>query len=358
MLIEEKFDVNVFTSLNAQHAIELLMKEDVDLILSDVQMPDIDGFEFADYIKNIERTRDIPIIFITGIYNGEQYKSKGYKLGAIDYITKPINIELFNSKLSIYIDIYRHKKLHEKELESKNALLIHQSKFVAMGEIINMIAHQWRQPLTTLGSILARMNILNEMDKLDKNKFSENYIKSEELIQNLSKTINDFSNFYHEYDLKESLTIEDIINNTLSLIGSTIKDENIDFILNVNDNCKDIKLEVSSSKITQVFLNLFRNSIEEFKNKEIKDKKIIVNCFKNELEKHIYIEINDNAGGIPANIIDKIFEPYFSTKSKNGTGLGLYMSKMILEQNLDATITASNKNDGVSFLIRIDVKNI
>ena len=104
-VVKCSLDVNIFSALSAQDGIEILMKEDIDLILTDVQMPEIDGFEFVEYLKNIERTKDIPVIFITGIYDKDEYKTKGYDLGAIEYITKPIHDVLLNSKLTVLTPI-------------------------------------------------------------------------------------------------------------------------------------------------------------------------------------------------------------------------------------------------------------
>ncbi len=351
MLIEDSFDVNTFWALKAQDAMSILMKENIDLILTDIQMPDVDGFEFIEYIKNIEKTKDIPTIFITGIYDKDEYKSKGYNLGAIEYITKPINNELLNSKLNIYIDLFKKRKLHEKEIASKDALLIYQSKFVAMGEMISMIAHQWRQPLTTLGLVLDRMNLLNKLGKLDQNNFDESYQKSAKLIQHMSKTIDDFRDFYRDDEIKENLSIDEIINKSFELIKPLLNKESIDFKLSIAEDCKNTILNINASKTSQVFLNLYKNSMDEFKNKKIVNPIIKVNCLNK--ENYIVIEISDNAGGIPKEYINKIFEPYFSTKSKNGTGIGLYMSKMIIEQNMNGSINVLNKEEGACFIIKL-----
>jgi len=150
MMIEYSFDVEIFSALSAQEGIEILMNEDIDLILTDVQMPEIDGFEFVEYLKNIDKTKDIPVIFITGIYDKDEYKTKGYNLGAVEYITKPINDVLLNSKLKVYIDIFERRKLDEQEIAQKDKVLIHQSKMATMGEMIGVIAHQLKQPLNVL----------------------------------------------------------------------------------------------------------------------------------------------------------------------------------------------------------------
>lgn len=110
LIIEQNFDVEIYSALNANKALEILLNNNIELILSDVQMPDIDGFHFVEYIKSIEKTKYIPVIFITGIYNKDEYQKKGYNLGAIEYISKPIDEILLISKLKIYIDLFEEKK--------------------------------------------------------------------------------------------------------------------------------------------------------------------------------------------------------------------------------------------------------
>lgn len=110
LIIEQNFDVEIYSALNANKALEILLNNDIELILSDVQMPDIDGFHFVEYIKSIEKTKYIPVIFITGIYNKDEYQKKGYNLGAIEYISKPIDEILLISKLKIYIDLLKKRK--------------------------------------------------------------------------------------------------------------------------------------------------------------------------------------------------------------------------------------------------------
>lgn len=353
MLIEDSFDINIFTALSAQDAMSILMEKEIDLILTDIQMPDMDGFEFVEYIKNIEKTKNIPIIFITGIYDKDEYKSKGYNLGAIEYITKPIDNQLLSSKLKIYIDLFSKNKLHEKELAQKDALLIYQSKFVATGELISMIAHQWRQPLTTLGLVLDRMNLLNKMGKLTSETFDENYEKSSKLIQHMSKTIDDFRNFYQDDENKENLKVKEVLDKSLELINPSFFEKTIDFEVFIEKDCEELILFINSSKISQVFLNLFKNSMDEFKTKNIEKGKIKIICSKK--EDYLVIQICDDAGGIPNEFIDKIFEPYFSTKSKNGTGLGLYMSKTIIEQQMNGFLNVKNIENGACFELKLPI---
>jgi len=118
LLIEDRFDnVDVLSALSAQEAVLKIMKYEIDLILSDVQMPNIDGFELIEYLKTIDQTKSIPVILITGIYQDEEFIKKGYKSGAIEYITKPVDNELLCSKLSVFLSIYSEKKLDKKQLQ-------------------------------------------------------------------------------------------------------------------------------------------------------------------------------------------------------------------------------------------------
>mgnify|MGYP000190321332 CR=1 FL=1 len=209
MMIEDSFDVNIFSALSAQEGMEILMKENIDLILTDVQMPEIDGFEFVEYLKNIEKTKNIPVIFITGIYDKDEYKTKGYNLGAIEYITKPIHDILLNSKLKVYIDIFEKKKLDEELIASKDKVLIHQSKMATMGEMIGVIAHQLKQPLNVLSLYCNDVRdsfFSNEINDKFIDDFSKN---TKEQINFLSETIDDFRDFFNPNKHKMVFEIKD-----------------------------------------------------------------------------------------------------------------------------------------------------
>jgi response regulator RpfG family c-di-GMP phosphodiesterase len=150
LLIEDSFDIDILSALNANDAFEILMEKEVDLILSDVQMPDIDGFQFAQYLKSQEKTKKIPIIFITGIYDKDMYEKKGYELGAIEYISKPIDDTLLTSKLRVYIDLFNENKENKESIDNLNSIVVHNTKMASVGEMIGLISHQLKQPLNIL----------------------------------------------------------------------------------------------------------------------------------------------------------------------------------------------------------------
>jgi PAS domain S-box-containing protein len=223
----------------------------------------------------------------------------------------------------------------KKQLEEKEELMLNQSKHAAMGEMISMIAHQWRQPITTIS--MAANNILAdiELDMLNNEEAKKFANEVSTQTQYLSNTIEDFRNFFKQDKDVETVDLETIFNDTSSIILASLKNNGIDFILNFD---KTIQISTYRRELVQVLINIIKNAKEALQEKDIKVKKIEIKIVT--VEDKISIEIIDNAGGIKDEIIDKIFEAYFTTKDQqNGTGLGLYMSKMIIEKHLKGKIS-------------------
>ncbi len=175
LIIEENFeDLNILTALSAQEAIKQIMQYDVDLILSDVQMPEISGFELAAYLHAIEQTKDIPIILITGIYNSEDNIKKGYETGAVEYISKPIDDELLCSKLRVFIRIYEARKVDKETIVQKDKLLADQLKVLSMINNLQELPdtnsslknlEEYSELITTDDSLIDLSNIENLLDE-------------------------------------------------------------------------------------------------------------------------------------------------------------------------------------------------
>ncbi len=223
------------------------------------------------------------------------------------------------------------------ELQKKDEIILAQSRNAAMGEMLNMLAHQWRQPLSVI--VMTTNNILLDM-KLDglNDTDLENYTnKILEHAANLSQTIDDFRNYFSPSHRQE-------------MILSSLHSDNI--TLNINHN-SDTAIKTYKQHLMQILINLINNSQDAFiDNNEIKKKEIVISTDEN--DENIMIEICDNAGGIDEAIINEIFNPYFTTKKElNGTGLGLYMSKVIIEKYMRGKITVENDQDGVCFNITI-----
>jgi len=238
-------------------------------------------------------------------------------------------------------------------LQEKEEIMIAQSRQAAMGEMIGMIAHQWRQPLSIISMGANNMVVDIELDEINPDSFRKYLDTIMEQIEHLTGTINDFRNFFRQNKDKDSVAIIDVINETLKIVSKSLEHKNIE--INI-DNKSYIQTEIYSRELLQVFINLINNAKESILNHSKKDGKIYINIYDD--LKNITIDICDNGEGLDDKIIDKIFNPYFSTKlEKSGTGLGLYISKTIIEKHLYGTISAHNTDDGACFSINIPNKN-
>ncbi len=350
LMILDEFNVKIEVSKSAQEAIDILMKKDIHLILTDIQMPDIDGFEFAEYLKGIERIKDIPVIFITGIYDKEEYQQKGYDLGAIEYITKPINNTLFTSKLRVYIKLFEDKLMQENELSKKNEIIIYQSKMAAMGEMINVISQQLKQPLNNLSLYCQDIKSSFEFNEINEEFVKDFDDNTKKQIQFLSQIIDDFRSFLSPNKLKKDFNIETSLNKILSLMKKQLDENKIKIQMNIQEK----HLYGTESEFEQVLINLISNAQDALVENKTINKEITIKSLKKNEGIEFYIE--DNAGGIPKSLKDKIFDPYFTTKDK-GTGVGLYMARLVIEASFGSHLNVENGQNGARFIIHFPKEN-
>jgi len=243
----------------------------------------------------------------------------------------------------------------EEEIEKnreKDKQLLYQSRLANIGEMINMIAHQWRQPLASISSTVATLKIDIMMNSYKKEIFEESLSRISKYSQYLSSTIDDFRGFFKDNKESKSTTLGEVCEGALSIIEAALSYDNIRVVKQYE--CKE-KFTSYHNELKQMVLNLIKNSEDALVERHIENPTIHIKTYKNEHNGMYVLELSDNAGGIPEEIIGDIFMPYFSTKkSKDGTGLGLYMSKIIVENNCKGTISAKNKIDGVCFTIELE----
>jgi len=258
--------------------------------------------------------------------------------------------------------LFRERNRYEDELKSRidkevkknqeqQLLMLQQSRLAQMGEMISMIAHQWRQPLNNLSLINQLLISKYKKKKLDDSAIEYFKINSKKQIDLMSKTIDDFRNFFKPQKLKSEFSINSAIKDTLEMLNSVFTNNNIEIDFKAD---KDYSIKSYQSSFIQVVLNILNNAKDALIENKEDNRKISIKI--KESEDSIILEISDNAGGIKKDIIDKIFDPYFSTKGKNGTGLGLYMTKVIVQDHLKGSISVSNKDDGAVFKIDISKK--
>ncbi|MDA7817499.1 PAS domain-containing protein [Sulfurimonas sp.] len=261
---------------------------------------------------------------------------------------------------AIRIDITKDKAFEElnrsleerienaiSENQEKDHMLAQQNKLASMGEMIGNIAHQWRQPLNTLGLVVQRIELDFKKNKLTPDSMNKLSDKSMDLINQMSNTINDFRNFFMVDKDFELCSVSDIFKNVDLIFGSTLDENNIK--LNISYK-KDVIVLCIRNELSQVILNIISNAMDQIISSNTNAKEINVKVFQK--ENNAIIEIEDKAGGIPDTVIEKVFEPYFTTKEEGkGTGIGLYMSKVIIDKHMNGTLSVKNTDSGALFSI-------
>jgi len=266
-------------------------------------------------------------------------------------------IEFANESMKVN-HLNRTLEKRVKEAVSKNKLqnkqMLQQSRLAQMGEMISMIAHQWRQPLTAISATTNNLIFKLMMDDIDKKEFEKEINLISDYSQHLSKTIDDFRGFFKENKNKELISLSKIVKDTIDIVKTSIENKNIILITNIG--CTS-EFKTYPSEIKQVILNLIQNAEDILLENNIQKPQITIETICGEKCANPTLIIKDNGGGIPSNIIDKIFDPYFSTKkAKNGTGLGLFMSKTIIEEHCNGKIEVENDNNGAVFKISFNIK--
>jgi signal transduction histidine kinase len=228
-----------------------------------------------------------------------------------------------------------------------------QTRQAQMGEMLSMIAHQWRQPLSVISSLMnkQRVDIALELYTLD--GFMQSISDVDTQVQYLSRTISDFRDFFKPDKDKTSTTNSVIFTKALGLIGHTLKNENIEVI---QTHLHDEPYLTYEHEMVQVILNLMKNAQDVFGERKIINPQLII--MSDNRDNKCIITVEDNAGGIDMSVMDTLFLPYVSTKNQqNGTGLGLYMSKTIVEEHCLGTLSVENTPNGAKFTITIPTKD-
>jgi len=246
----------------------------------------------------------------------------------------------------IYLGLY-FKEENKKRLE-KEVLQIRKNRLAQMGEMTDVIAHQWRQPLSAISSTANNLIFKLLADQqIDKKLFLKEIELIESYTQHLSLTINDFRSFLDNQKELETVNINELLESVIEIAKRSFVNANI--LLKIQSN-REITIEAYRSELKQVFLSLLQNAQDAIEEKEIQESLITIRVYFNDHD--LVIKVSDNAGGIPNNIKEKIFEPNFTTKvKKGGTGVGLYISKSIIESHLEGKIIVKNEDKGASFFI-------
>jgi len=322
--------------------------------------------------KSLDSISDAKIDIIVKNWRITRYNDKtDYKLVIMTIIIASIlflimayyqkKLRGFNIKLEEQVDIKTSelRKLNEsleitvqekiEELIKKDKILTIQSKQAVMGEMISMIAHQWRQPLANITLQISNIEIDKLFGKeIDDERVDQTLRNISDSIIYLSETIDDFQTYFRPDGKPVAITTQDLLDKVLTLAAARIDSTNV----NVEVHCSNKQtISIYINELVQVILNILNNAIDAFDDVTRENKQ--VDIFGTIKEDMIHLSIKDNASGIAEENIKKLFDPYFSTKGKNGTGLGLYMSQMIIQKQFKGTIDVESSKNGTTFIIKI-----
>ena len=227
--------------------------------------------------------------------------------------------------------------------KQEQELMQQQAKMAAMGEMIGNIAHQWRQPLNALSALNIGLSMKHKMGQLNDAEMQKFKEKSNDILQNMSATIDDFKNFFQPNKIKSTFSIEEAVERSATFVYDAYRQHKIALFIDL-----DRKITINSYKneLIQVLLNILNNSKDAIIEKKID--KPYVKIFTQEDQHEIKFFIQDNAGGVTDEVLERMYEPYFTTKfQSHGTGIGLYMSKMIIEESMEGILVSENKDEGL-----------
>ena len=270
----------------------------------------------------------------------------------VEVILTPIILENKKVLHVVWKDI-AEKKRAAKELEEQQMVLIQQSRLASMGEMIANISHQWRQPLNALGLNLQKLGLYQSRGILDEQRLNESIEKNMNLIHSMSSTIDDFRDFFNPNKEKSSFLIMDAIAKSYKIVESSFEHSLIKYEIKTDDD--DVQVFGYINEFSQVIVNLLNNAKDVLNEKKISSAHVIIDVKKD--GNQVLVTICDNGGGIPKSIGEKIFDPYFTTKEEGkGTGIGLYMSKMIIEDHMDGKFDFVNTAEGACFRIKLPLQ--
>ncbi|OGR28036.1 MAG: hypothetical protein A2X83_09015 [Desulfuromonadales bacterium GWD2_54_10] len=235
------------------------------------------------------------------------------------------------------------------ELRRKDALLIQQNRLASMGEMINNIAHQWRQPLNNIALIVQNLPFSLKSGELDARDLDKEVAGAMEIIIHMSRTIDDFRNFFRQDKEKQNFIVNTVLERSLKLVSTALTHDKI--LVDVASE-QDVTTSGYQNEYAQVLLNILANAREVLTERRIPEPRICIHLTSE--NGRSMLTIRDNGGGIADDVLPRIFDPYFTTKEPGkGTGIGLYMSKVIIEQNMDGHLSARNIHGGAEFAIEL-----
>ncbi len=353
LLLLKEFFENIVVAVDGKDALDKFQENEIEMIISDINMPNMDGLTMVDHIKKIDK--NIPVLIFSA-YNESAILQKSIKIGVEGYLSKPINFEQFTEvikkcteRLYLRKENQKYKDSLElkvqtqlKELRNKDLHLLKQSRMAAMGEMIDVITHQWMQPLNviTMQSDMLKLFVKDGTIEYERVEICGRNVK--EQVAHLVDTLGEFRKFYRSNHNIDSLDIGALLNSITVLVGDDLRKQSVKLHIECEDN---LSVEANENDIKHLFINLINNAKDEMVISEIDydHRNIFIRCRSD--QDSVNIEIEDSGNGIADELKTEIFDMNFTTKEESGgTGMGLYMSKQIVDK-YGGEISVSNAQD-------------
>jgi len=349
---------SVTIAINGKEALDIYNKSSFDLIITDLNMPVMNGFELIDEIRKINITQRIIILSA----NSDMLSLvDAIRYGVDGYIFKPIEMQQMISSITKAINLliiekenkdYQHKLEETVEFEilkrqEKERMLLQQARLASMGEMMDAVAHQWKQPISTIGMQVEMLEYDFEDALIDENYIKKFRKKIDFQIKHMTSTLAEFRSFFRPSKDTQDFDIALMIDKVLLLVRDEFMKNSIQITVNSSNNFTINGIE---NEFKHLIINIINNSKDAFIEKDLKNRNITINLLSD--KKNKILEIIDNAGGIPTKIIGDIFKANVTTKvDGKGSGIGLYMSSQIAQKH-NGTLSVENTDDGAKFIFK------
>ncbi len=326
---------NIFEAENPRAALEVLKNHKIDLIISDIEMPEMDGLTFVETLRKSNFT--MPVI-ITSAYTSPDYFKKAIDLRIDKYITKPVKIQDLFEAIEMSYNRMKNEELRTKNTLLEEKIFEYQSRMSTIGEMVGNISHQWRQPLTTISTVLTELKFMKELGDLSDELLTEDIAIIQKNINQMSETMDDFRELIMGDKKVEDFNLTEHINQVINICKAIIV---TNFIKIEFKHDEDIIISNLKNALSQSMINIINNAKDALLDTNEDDRFILIDVQKN--DENVIINIKDTAGGIDSENLNQVFDVLFTTKEDTGTGIGLYMTKKMITEKMNGQITVNNE---------------
>ncbi|HOI83325.1 MAG TPA: response regulator [Campylobacterales bacterium] len=346
----EKFFPTVETAMDGEEGLAKYKEAgSFDIVITDITMPKMDGLTMSENIKSINPSQHILAV---SAHSDADKLIKAIDIGVDSFLLKPVDSVVFLDRLLKISKAVNRKALEDREKELEN-LLITQSKMASMGEMISIISHQLKQPLNAVNILSS--NIEDRVGELCGTPVDEEVAKNIRLISEqvsfMAMTIDTFSEFMKPSKMATTFSLRRSVDDVLSILSARLKSKRVEVEVDIDES---IKVFGYPKEFNQAILNIISNASDALPEKEgARTIEVAASCEGS----RVLLTIEDNAGGICSEIINRVFEPYITSKGDSGTGLGLHITRKIIEEHFDGSVKVENTDKGAKFHIELKSSN-